>query len=87
MTEELKKMLRGVVWSNANAPDEVYVRAALLRPHFHLFLALASELGLERLSAEWDSLKQSGDPRVERVAATVNRMLLHIREGFEHAAR
>jgi hypothetical protein len=87
VTQELKQKLRGVVWSNANAPDEVYVRAALLRPHFHLLLAVASELGLERVSIEWDWLKRFGDPRVERVATTVDRMLGHIREGFEHAAR
>lgn len=87
MTAELKRQLRGVLWSNAGAPEEAYVRAALLRPRFHLLLAIAIELGLERVMAEWNLLKTCGDRRTERVACQVERMLGNIGEGFRHAAR
>ena len=87
MTPELKRQLRGVLWSNDNAPEEAYIRSALLRPSFHLLLALALELGLDRVAAEWEFLKTCGDGRVERATIPVERMLGNIREGFSLAAR
>ena len=86
MTAELKQQLRGVLWSNFSAPEEAYVRAALLRPRFHLLLAIAMELGLDRVRAEWDFLKACDDRRPERVAASVERILGNIGEGFRYAA-
>ncbi len=86
VTLELKQQLRGVLWSNANAPEQAYVRAALLRPRFHLILAIALELGLDRVTAEWDFLKAYGGDRTERVAGPVERMIGNIGEGFRHAA-
>ncbi len=86
MSEKLKLQLRGVLWSNAGAPEEAFVRAALLRPRFHLLLAIALELGLDRLAAEWCFLKTCGDERASRVTAPVERMLGNIGKGFRHAA-
>lgn len=74
-----------MVWSNDNAPEEVYIRAALLRPKYHLLLEIALELGLERLLAEWNFLEET-DERTERVRAAVERMLGNIQEGFRRAA-
>jgi len=86
MTEKLKRQLRGVLWSNAGATEDACIRAALLRPRFQLLLAIALELGLERLAAEWEFLKTCGDCRAAQVSGAVERMIGNIGEGFRHAA-
>ncbi len=68
----------GLVWSNANAPKEIYIRKALLNPRFGKLLKLAQEFGLESLKREWDLLStQSTDEskEVPRVSSEVTRIL------------
>ena len=43
----------GLVWSNPEAPDSAYIRAALLRPRFGRLLDIALEFGVEQLRREW----------------------------------
>ncbi len=79
----------GLVWSNPNADDAVFIRAALIRPRFARLLDIALEFGLDRLRHEWEYLQ--GDPtpirEVERARRPVERILTHIEEGFALAAR
>lgn len=56
----------GLVWSNPQASDAVHIRAALVRPRFHLLLDIAMEFGLPRLRAEWNILQTDDTPEVKR---------------------
>lgn len=76
----------GLVWSNRQASDEVYIRAALLRPHFQTLLAIALEFGLERLQEEWRVLCHDSEENTARARANVERCLRHLQEGFANAA-
>ncbi len=82
---EFKARHPGLVWSNSQAGDEVWIRAALLRPRFHTILDACLEFGLARVRQEWHVLKQDASPEVGRVASEVNRILQHIAEGFADA--
>jgi hypothetical protein len=73
---------RGLVWSNPNAGDSVYIRSALLRPRFSQLLDIAMEFGLERLREEWEYLQGEPTREVERARPSVERILRHIQEGF-----
>ena len=77
---------RGLVWSNAAAGDSVHIRAALLRPRFHLLLDVALEFGLERLRMEWRELQTDNTQEVSRARGPVERILTHIEKGFALAA-
>ena len=76
----------GLVWSNPQAPDSVYIRAALLRPRFGRLLDIALEFGAERLRHEWQALVADPTPEVERARAAVERILGNIEQGFALAA-
>ncbi len=82
---EFKARHPGLVWSNSQASDEVWIRAALLHPRFHTILDACIEFGLERVRHEWQVLTQEAAPEVSRVASEVNRILQHIAEGFADA--
>lgn len=71
----------GLVWSSPQADDAVHIRAALVRPRFHLLLEIAVEFGLPRVRAEWDELAME----VKRARPVVERILRHIEEGFARA--
>jgi hypothetical protein len=75
----------GLVWSNPQADDTVYIRAALVRPRFLLLLDIAAEFGLSRLRAEWDILQTDDTVEVKRARPAVERILRHIEEGFARA--
>lgn len=77
----------GLVWSNPEAGDAVYIRAALMRPRFDMLLAIAVEFGLDRLRQEWGIL--CADPLVNtaRVRSNVERCLRNIAIGFADAPR
>ena len=77
----------GLIWSNKNAPDDVLVRRALVRPGFQMLLDAAVEFGPDMLSAEWERLKAEGEPEVVKVRATTERILGHIRDGYRQATR
>jgi hypothetical protein len=77
----------GLVWSNPAADDAVHIRAALLRPRFSRLLDIALEFGLERVRAEWAALRDAGLPEAAAAAKPVERILRHIEEGFQFAAR
>ena len=76
----------GLVWSNPDAEDSVWIRAALVRPRFSQLLDIALEFGLERVQAEWAVLQTDRTPGVERAGRPVERILRHIQEGFARAA-
>lgn len=71
----------GLVWSNANAPDEVWIRAALLRPRFLQVLDIVEAFGIARVEGEWETLRVEGSPRARRVETRVDRILRNIRRG------
>ena len=49
-----------LVWSNPDASDDVMIDNALLKPNFHLLLAIAVRFGLDRLEQRW--LLLNSDP-------------------------
>jgi hypothetical protein len=74
-----------LVWSNSQASDAVWIRAALLRPRFHTILDACLEFGLDRVRDEWEALLSDAAPEAQHAASEVNRMLRHIAEGFADA--
>jgi hypothetical protein len=76
----------GLVWSNPNAGDAVYIRAALLRPRFGQLLDFAVVFGLTRVRQDLDFRRAEPTPEVERARPPVERILRHIEEGFARAA-
>ena len=77
---------RGLVWSNPDADDGTYIRAALLRPRFDRLLDIALEFGTQRLRREWAELQTDRTREVERAREPVERILKHIEKGFSLAA-
>ena len=77
---------RGLVWSNPEADDTVYLRAALLNPRFDCLLEAAVAFGVERLMAEWSTLSKEDTPQARRARPMVERILKHIAHGFDLAA-
>ena len=75
----------GLVWSNSQAPEEAYIRSALLKPHFLVLLELVLELGLDRVNREWSLLADEGTPEAVRAKASVTRILTHIERGIANA--
>lgn len=76
----------GLVWSNPEAPDSVFIAAALLRPRFNRLLDIATEFGLERLRQEWELLRAEATPEAQRAESAVERILVNIEKGFALAA-
>jgi len=68
-----REKYRHLVWSNPNnAPDEVFIRAALVHPHVLVLADFTSEYGLPRMRQEWEIIAQT--PEGNRCAKTVERM-------------
>ena len=68
----------GLVWSNAKAPKEIYIRKGLLNPRFGQLLKLAQEFGLETLKREWQVLctqSPAESKDLHRAAPEVSRIL------------
>lgn len=80
-----KEKYRALVWSNPDAPAEVFIRKALLRADFDAILDAAVEFGLPAIQAQWVALEQSGDPEVLRAASTTTRILKNIADGHQQA--
>jgi hypothetical protein len=76
----------GLVWSNPQAEDTVYIRAALVRPRFRQILEIIMEFGLERVKAEWAELCSEPDSEVDRARPIVCRIFKNIEEGIALAA-
>ncbi len=74
---------RLLAWSNPSAPVDVLLRKALVRPDFAVLLDAATELGVERLEEQWSLLQKESSPETIRTAPVTNRMLRHIRRGYE----
>jgi transcriptional regulator with XRE-family HTH domain len=71
-----------LAWSNKEAPDDVLVRLALVKPRFQMLLDAAVEFGVGTLSEEWERLKADGTPEALKVRATTERILGHIQDGY-----
>jgi hypothetical protein len=76
----------GLVWSNPEADDAVYIRAALVRPRFRQVLEIAVEFGLDRVKAEWEDLCSEPNSEVDRARPIMARIFRNIEEGFAIAA-
>jgi len=87
MTPEIiRQRHKGLVWSNRQASDDIWIRTAILKPRFSILLDMALAFGLNRLEDEWTLLQKSTPAESTRVAHTVNRILRNIRLGYERAA-
>ena len=74
------------MWSNTQASDEVYLRAALLRPHFHVILDACRAFGFPKVRAEWQALVAEDTREARRATPAVTRMLRNIELGIQHAS-
>lgn len=74
-----------LAWSNKDASNDVLMRRALVQPRFQLLLDAAIEFGVDKLSAEWECLKDEDSSEVTRVRATTERILRHIHDGYRQA--
>lgn len=82
-----KQKYRQLVWSNPDAPAEVFVRQALLKPDFSVLLDAATEFGLAFVDEQWAVLVAEGSKEAVRALAVTGRTLRNIRYGFEQANR
>lgn len=80
-----KEKYRALVWSNPDAPVEVFIRKALLRADFAVILDAAVEFGLAAVQAQWIALEESGEPEVLRAASVTSRILKNISDGYQQA--
>lgn len=76
---------RQLVWSNPDAPAEVFVRQALLKPDFSVLLDAAIEFGLDFVDAQWAVLMAEGSKEAARAKLATERTLRNIRGGYEQA--
>lgn len=76
---------RQLAWSNPNAPAEVFVRQALLKPDFSVLLDAAVEFGLDFVEAQWAVLMAEGSKEAVRARSATERTLRNIRGGYEQA--
>jgi hypothetical protein len=76
----------GLIWSNPNASDSIRIRAALLRPRFHILLDIAVEFGPDRLREEWQALCDDRLTDTAPARPIVERCLFNIEEGHRRAA-
>lgn len=74
-----------LVWSNRQAEAPVWIRAALLKPRFHILLDAARCFGLDKVKEEWQVLVTENTLEASRVATDVDRMLRNIEWGFRNA--
>jgi len=74
---------RTLVWSNPNVGDDIYIQRALLRSEFSVLLDAALEFGLPKVESEWKTLARQGGDEVIRSRSTTERILKHIRHGYE----
>lgn len=81
-----RERYRALLWSNPDAPDEVLLRRALVRPGFRMLLDAAVEFGLPRLQREWDELLAADDPEALRARAVTEQLLRNIQDGFALAS-
>ena len=76
---------RQLVWSNPDAPAEVFVRQALLKPDFQVLLDAATEFGLNFVDTQWALLMAEGSKEALRAKPHAERTLRNIRYGYEQA--
>jgi len=80
----LRDKYLGLVPSNPQASEEIYIRTALLRPRFSQLFAMALDFGVNALKEQWAILK--ADPEcgreVERATPEVERILQNMEKGI-----
>ena len=77
------KKYKMLVWSNPQAPVEVFIRRALLRPDFSILMDAAQEFGISKLMHEWQILRDESSLEACRAAPVTQRMLAHMGGSFK----
>jgi hypothetical protein len=77
---------RGLIWSNPDADDSNFIRAALVRPRFSQLLDIALQFGLDRIRGEWTELQLDNSAEVARARPIVERILANVEKGFARAS-
>jgi hypothetical protein len=80
-SDTFREKYRFLVWSNPDAPDALYLRAALLDPHLDILLDALEAFGLERLWEEWKCVRETQEAR--KVAGYTEPMLENFSEGVQ----
>lgn len=76
-----------LAWSNKHVSDDVLIRRALIKPGFHLLLDAVIEFGIDRVATAWAQLKSERNDEVLRAEPITERLLKHIRHGYQQATR
>jgi len=76
----------GLVWSNPDASDDVFIRAALVRPRFLELLEIVERFGIARVEEQWRIIELDGSREARRAAHIVERILRNMRQGMAVAA-
>src|SRR5262245_52646074 len=76
----------GLVWSNPGASDDVFIRAALVRPRYLELLEIVERFGMARVEEQWRILELDGSGEARRAARIVERILRNLRQGMAVAA-
>ena len=88
MTEaEFTAKHRTLVWSNSHAEPLVYLRAALLKPYYHILLDACLAFGLQKVEQEWQLLCEDPNEPTHRATPIVERILRNIHIGFSRASK
>lgn len=86
-TQPFRVKYRFLVWSNPDAPDEIYIRRALLKPGIDILLDACVEYGLEEVERQWGLLLAEDEIETQRAKETTSRLMRNIRHGFEKSQR
>lgn len=85
--KSFREQHRDLIWSNPNAPDDVLIRHALLKPRFTVLLEAAIEFGVDKLESEWLYLKRHAQNETAQVASITDQILKNIHDGYKQATR
>lgn len=69
-----------LLWSNPQAPDEVWMRQVLIHPGFDLFLDALIAFGFDQLEAQWAILLAAQDPSALRARKITEDLLQNARD-------
>lgn len=85
------KYLAALAWSNPEIDTATLRRLALAKPQFQMLLDAAVEFGIDTLERDWQAMQAidaDTDPnkgQLRKIAPTTERLLKHIRYGYEQA--
>lgn len=84
--ERFRAKHRALVWSNAAASDEIWMRRALVKPSLDTLVDAVGAFGLDRLEEQWHLLLAADDPEARKARPFTERLLRSARDGCQLAS-